>query len=219
MTLTGGLAVSSGELQAPDFWSGGPGRPTLRFQLPDRVANGVRVGLGVRLAADGTWGNLAGELVLDRASLANLPIVGSLPGGWHMETVRLAVDPSARRFELSASARGPPTTSGDATLGFDGSLSFDGSARISVVAANLAVLQSPEGQATVSAQGRLDLLPGRTFDPNRGPGRRFPVVDVALSGSISNFRPAPGLKLDGEVSWSTSRTAADRRHARRVGEG
>ena len=205
VTRSGGLTVLSGRLEAPDFWSGVPGRPTLEFQLPDRVANGVRVGLGVSLAADGTWGNLAGELVLEQASLAKLPIVGALPGGWRMETVRLAVDPSARRFELSATARGPPTMSKDATLGFDGSLSFDGSARVSVVAANLAVLQSPEGQATVSARGRLDLLPGRTFDPNRqGPGSRFSVVDIAVSGSIRDYRPAPGVKLDGEVSWSTS---------------
>ena len=205
VTRSGGLAVLSGRLEAPDFWSTGSGGPTLDFQLPDRVTDGVRVGVGARLAADGTWGNLAGELVLEQASLAKLPIVGALPAGWRMETVRLAVDPSARRFELSAQARGPPTTSREATLGFDGSLSFDGRARISVVAANLAVLQSPEGQVTVSAQGQLDLLPGRRFDPGRqGAGSYFPVVEVAVSGSIHDYRPAPGLKLDGEVSWSTS---------------
>lgn len=205
VTRSGGLAVLSGSLSAPNFWSEGPGRPTLDFQLPDQVTEGVRVGVGARLAGDGTWGNLAGELVLEQRSLAKLPIDGALPAGWQMETVRLAVDPTAGRFELSAQARGPSSTSKDATLGFDGSLSFDGSARISVDAANLAVLQSPDGQTTVSAHGRLDLLPGRKFDPaGQERGSFFPVIDIALSGSIRNYHPAPGVTLDGEVSWSTS---------------
>ena len=205
VTRSGGLKVLTGMLQAPDFWSVGAGRPSLAFQLPDQIVGGVRVGVGARLAADGTWGNLAGELVLNQEALGKLPIVGALPAGWKMESVRLAVDPSAGRFELSAQARGPSSTSQDATLAFDGSLSFDGSARISVLAANLAVLQSPYGQTTVSAQGRLDLLPGRKFDPARqGRGSFFPVVNVAVSASIRNYRPAPGLSLDGEVSWSTS---------------
>ena len=201
VTRSGGLAVLSGRAQAPDFWSSGPGGPTLDFRLPDSVAEGVRVGVGARLATvqmgqpRGRAGARAGVIgqAADRQRAAGRVANGDRsPGGRSV----------ARRFELSALARGPPTTSKDATLGFDGWLSFDGSARISVVAANLAVLQSPEGQVTVSAEGQLELLPGTTFDPESD--SFFPVVEVAVSGSIHDYRPAPGLKLDGEVSWSTS---------------
>ncbi len=100
VTRSGGLAVLSGSLSAPNFWSEGPGRPTLDFQLPDQVTEGVRVGVGARLAADGTWGNLAGELVLKQEALEKLPIVGALPAGWQMETVRLAVDPTAASLRV-----------------------------------------------------------------------------------------------------------------------
>jgi hypothetical protein len=236
ITLERGVVVESGHLIAPEFWStpvpgvarSGPGRrvkvlrgaparsvaqtaatgPSIGFALPDGP-DGVQVGLGIRLGSGG-WEDLAGEVVVNKQALAKLPVAGSLPGGWNMDSIRLGVNPAARRFELSAIAKGPSNSGGDATIGLNGQLTFDGIVRVEVFAANLAVLQSAAngrcgGQGTVSARGRLEMVPGVVYDPNtQQEGEFFPIVDIGVTGSIDCYEPTDGITLRGELSWESN---------------
>jgi Ricin-type beta-trefoil lectin domain len=225
VTRERGLVVERGRLVLPDFWSrsteartagtrvltdaaaASAGRAvgssgiSIGFSLP--TGEGLAASVGVRLGATG-WGDLTGDLSLDQGALSRLPLAGALPSGWRLDELRLGVNPEAEQFELSAGARGPAKTAGDAALELDGALTFDGQVSVQVFAANLAVLESRAGQTTVSAEGELTLLPGRRVSPEgTAEGGVFPVVDVAVSGEIEDYRPADGLTLSGSVSWAS----------------
>ena len=194
--------------------------PSIGFTLPGGDG-GVEIGLGVRLGSGG-WEDLAGEVVVNRDALSKpcgpstttpvcwLPIAGSLPKGWSLDSIRLGVNPAARRFELSATAKGPQNTGGDAKIGFEGQLTFDGVVRVQVFAANLAVLQSVAGggcggQSTVSAFGELELTPARQYNPsNPSAGPLFPIADVRVTGSVDCYAPTDGMTVKGEVTWDSA---------------
>ncbi len=63
------------------------------------------------------------------------------------------------------------------------------------------MLESDQRQATLSATGEVDLLPGQTYG---GGGTTGTVVEASVSAQISGYHPAPGVTLSGQISWSTS---------------
>ena len=195
-TLTNAQDASLRVLRRADAPRAADG-PTIDFELP--TLEGITASLGVRLGAGG-WEDLAGSLDVDAQSLAKLPIQGSLPGGWKLGYVSLNLAPEARQLALEATATGP-SAAGDGAITLTGALTFDGVARVSVEATNLAVLQSPDGQTTVSGSGELTLLPA-VHSGTSAPV--FPDVQASVNATIDGYHPAPGLTLSGEVSWSTS---------------
>jgi hypothetical protein len=230
ITEARGLVIDSGTLVTPAFWNAEPasaldsnvhvvhgglatqaanegGGEGLRigFQIPR--TEGISVGLGIPLGSDG-FGDLAGWLNIDEKLLSKFPVASSLPSGWKMTGVSLSVLPEARRFELTATAKGPAkenNTGGEISL--DGALTFDGQVSVTVTASNLAVFDSAGGEkATLTASGTLTLLPGQRLDPNKpdATGSFFPVVDVEVSAAIDNYKPAANVTLSGKVKWSSS---------------
>ena len=195
VTLTHGLEIVSGELEAPKFWKAAPesagdshvraltsaryihaaevgGGPLIPFEIPARTANQPapshcpETGVGMGIPlTDSGFGDLVGEVCVDHGALSKFPVTSSLPGGWKMDRISLSVAPDARRFELAADASGPKSTGGE--ISFSGVLTFDGVVSLSVTASNLAVFQSADGQqASLTARGSLTLLPARRFNPS-----------------------------------------------------
>jgi hypothetical protein len=225
ITRDRGLVISGGTLHAPSFWDARPesasdsnvrvvhgtlasrasapgGGLAIGFEVPR--TGGIGVGLEIPLSGGG-FGDLVGAVTVDKSALAKFPLASSLPGGWTMTKISLAVAPDARRFELSADANGPASTGGELSL--NGVLTFDGQVSVSVTGSNLAVFESSGGQqATLTASGTLTLLPGRRFDPANpnAAGSYVPVIDVSVSAKISDYRLAENMTFSGAVSWSSS---------------
>jgi hypothetical protein len=225
ITRDRGLVISGGTLHAPSFWGARPesasdsnvhivhgtlasqasvpgGGLAIGFEVPR--TEGISVGLEIPLTGAG-FGDLLGAVTVDKSALAKFPLTSSLPGGWTMSKISLAVAPDARRFELSADANGPASTDGELSL--YGVLTFDGQVSVSVTASNLAVFDSRGGQrATLTASGTLTLLPGRRIDPANpnGAGSYFPVINVSVSARINDYRLAENVTLSGAVLWSSS---------------
>ncbi len=223
ITLERGLVIEKGALTAPKFWGEQPlssadtkgvqvmhgplrgsaaeagGGPRIDFAIPQ--SPDISVGLGIPLSGGG-FGDLSGEVAIDKSFLSKFPIGSALPGNggdaWSLQKIRLSVVPAARQFVLEATANGP---SGGA-LSLYGVLTFDGVVSVSVVGSNLAVFESAGGQqTTLTAHGTLTMLPGRRSDSNGS--SFFPVVDVEVGAEINNYEPVKNVKLSGRVSWSS----------------